>query len=137
MQIYSRLIKNKTKLSHMGNYDCHSLVLLSSFMSYRRIFNNNNATEVPLELQDLAILPEAQEFNPSVSGGFELLNYQFLCSVVQCRPSFVLLSYFTCPLYCLSFYELRLLITSLISLNVSKKHFLFSGRMWSSQQQVL
>jgi hypothetical protein len=34
-----------------------------------------------------------------------------------CRPLFVLLSFFFCPLYCLSFFDVRLLIASLVSSN--------------------
>ena len=35
-----------------------------------------------------------------------------------CRPLFVLFSFFFCPLYCLSFFDVRLLIASLVSSNI-------------------
>jgi len=41
-----------------------------------------------------------------------------LC-VMFCRSSFVLLSFFFCPLCCLSFFDLRILITPLVYSNSS------------------
>ena len=48
------------------------------------------------------------------------LTFSFLCSVLY--TIVVVLLYFILSLYCLSFVDLHLMITRLISLNFSKKH---------------
>ena len=44
--------------------------------------------------------------------------------VVFCRSLFVLLYFFFCPLFCLFFFDLRILITPLVSSNSSLKSYL-------------
>ena len=61
-------------------------------------------------------------FNPQFSVRFVSI-FSFLCNV--CRSLLVFLSFFIWPLYCLSF-DLRILITSLISLKFSSIQSLFS-----------
>ena len=62
----------------------------------------------------------APEFTP----GF-YSNFSFMC--MFCRSLFVLLSFVFWPLCCLSFFDLRLLITSLVSSNSSCTNILCLG----------
>jgi hypothetical protein len=54
---------------------------------------------------------DARRYDPSVLVGFVLLYLSFFCTF--CRSLFVLVSFFFWPLYCLFFFDLRTLITSL------------------------
>jgi len=69
---------------------------------------------MPYVEQELLTLPE----HPRFLVGFVLLDLWFY---VQCfgRSLFVLLFYFFCPLCCLSFFDLRILITPMVSTNSS------------------
>jgi hypothetical protein len=59
----------------------------------------------------------APKFTPVLSG-VRVARSLGLC-VVFCRSLFVLLSFFFWPLCCLSFFDLRILITPLVSSNIS------------------
>ena len=58
---------------------------------------------------------------PEFTPGFQRCScysiYSFMCML--CRSLFVLLSFFFWPLYCLSFFDVRILITPLVSSNSS------------------
>jgi len=53
-------------------------------------------------------------FHLRILAGFVVLDLQFFC-VVFCRSLFVLLFFLVWPLCCLSFFDLRILITPLVS----------------------
>ena len=76
-----------------------------SFMTYQRVCNKNNTTGVTYG---------APEFIPGSSCSI----FNFLCYVSYRCLSF-LLSFFVWPLHCLSFFDLWLLITPLVSSNFS------------------
>ena len=79
-------------------------------------FRHNDETRIIRRVlyvkQELLTLPQHQWMLP-VLIGFVFLIFGFLC--VVCRSLFVLLSFFFWPLYCLSFFNLRLLMTPLVS----------------------
>jgi len=52
----------------------------------------------------------------SVFSGVRVARSLVFCVVVYCRSLFVLLSFFFCPLCCLSFFDLWIFITPLVSL---------------------
>ena len=79
----------------------HNLVL-SSFISYQRMFDTTYATAYP------------SEFTPGLSF---CVARCLVFYVVYYRSLFVFLYFFLWSLFCLSFCELRLLITSLVSSN--------------------
>ena len=68
---------------------------------------------VPLVEQELLTLPEYLSSSPDFSG-FRVARSLALC-VTFCRSLFVLLFFFFWPLCCLSFFDLRILITPLVS----------------------
>ena len=72
---------------------------------------------MPLELAGTGNPSEIPEFIP-VFIGVRVARTLVFC-VVFCRSLFVLLSFFCWPLCCLSFFDLRILITPLESLNSS------------------
>jgi hypothetical protein len=75
---------------------------------------------VPLVAPEMHTFAEHMH-SPRFLVGFVLLNLLFI--VVFCRTLFFVLSFFLWPLiYCLSFFNLRLLITPLVSSNVSYDH---------------
>ena len=84
---------------------------------YHRVCNQNNTTGVTSETG--TIYPSgAPKFSPDVWWeSFVLLDHQFSvqCFVDRCFRS----SCFVWPLCCLSFFDLRILITSLVSTNSS------------------
>ena len=65
---------------------------------------------VPLVEQELLTLPE-HLISPPFLVGFVLLGFCSMC--MFCRSLIVPLFFFFLPLYCLSFFDLRILITSL------------------------
>jgi hypothetical protein len=67
--------------------------------------------------QELLTLPGAPEFTPGFQWGSCYSIFSFMC--MFCRSLFVLLSFFLWLLCCLFFFDLRILITSLISSNSS------------------
>ena len=71
---------------------------------------------VPLVDQELPILPEHTSA-PPVFSGVRVTRSLVLC--VFCRSLFVLLSFFFWPLCCLFFFDIRILITTLVSSNSS------------------
>ena len=80
-------------------------------------------TSLQFMVHKLYFLPfRITRFNPQFLLRFESI-FCFLCNV--CRSLFVFLLFFNWPLYCLSF-DLRILITSLISLNFSSIQSIFS-----------
>jgi hypothetical protein len=60
----------------------------------------------------------APEFTPSFSG-VRVTRSILSCMCIFCRSLVVLLSFFFWPLCCLSFFDLRILITPLVSSNSS------------------
>jgi len=101
---------------------CKHVPVLSSFMTYHR--NVTRVTRlVPLVEQELLTLPEHLSSSPVFSGvRVTPLSTIFTRSLVLCeifcRSLFVPLTIFVWPSCCLSF-DLRILITSLISSNSS------------------
>jgi hypothetical protein len=75
--------------------------------------------------QELPTLPEHMSLPPVFSA--VRVARSFVFCVVFCRLWFVLLFFFYWPLCCLPFFDLRLLITPLVSLNYS--YILFSIRL--------
>jgi hypothetical protein len=72
----------------------------------------------PLVEQELLTLPEHLSSPMDFSGVRVTRSLVFLC-VMFCRSLFVLSSFFFWPLHCLSFFDLRILITILVSYNSS------------------
>jgi hypothetical protein len=72
---------------------------------------------VPLVEQELFNLPGAPEFTPDFKSGSCYSFYSFIC--MFCRSLFVLLYFFFWPLCCLSLFDLRNMITPLVSSNSS------------------
>ena len=68
---------------------------------------------VPLVEQVLLTLPEHLS-SPPVFSGVHVTRSLVLC-LMFCRSLFVLLSFFFWPLCCLFFFDIRILITSLVS----------------------
>ena len=91
------------------------LPVLSSFMTYHRICNYNNATGVTSGGGN-AYPSREPEFTPGFQWSSCYSIFSFMC--MFCRSLFVLLSFFFWPLRCLSF-VLRILITPLVSSNPS------------------
>ena len=76
-----------------------------------------NHTTLPLVEQELVTLPEYLNSLPVFSRVCVARSLVF--SVVFCSSFFVPISFFFWPLYCLSFFDLRFLITPLLSLSSS------------------
>jgi hypothetical protein len=76
--------------------------------------------------QELLTLPEHLS-SPSVFSVVRAAQSLVFC-VMFCRSSFAFLSFFIWPLCCLSFFDLRLLITPLVSSNSS-----YRDKVWDSQ----
>ena len=93
-----------------STYRKHFLIL-SSFMTYHRIFNQINTTDVTSG----AGTAGAPEFTPGFQWSSCYSIVSFMC--MSCRSLFVLLYFFFWPLCCLSFFDLRILITPLGSSN--------------------
>jgi len=72
---------------------------------------------VPLVEQELLTLPDHPSSSP-VFNGVRVTRSLVLC-VWFCRSLFVLLYFFCWPLYCLFFFDIRILITPLVSSNSS------------------
>ena len=69
-----------------------------------------------------AYISGASEFTPGFSGFSYYSSFSFMC--MFCRSLFVFLSFFFWSLCCLFFFELRILITPLVSSNSSSySHF--------------
>ena len=84
----------------------------SSFVTYHRICSQSNTMGVASGAE--IVYPSgAPAFTPSFSGVHVTRSVVF-CAVF-CRSLFVRLSFFCLPLCCLSFFDLRILITSFIS----------------------
>ena len=67
--------------------------------------------------QELLTLPEDLSSPPSFQWGSCYSIFSFMC--MFCRSLFVLLCVFIWPLYCLFFFDIRILITPLLSSNSS------------------
>jgi len=77
--------------------------------------------QVPLLVeQTLPTLPEHLS-SPQVFSGFHVTGSLVLCEMF-CRSLFVVLSVFFWPLCCLSFFDLQIQITPLVSSNSSSTH---------------
>ena len=96
--------------------------ILSSFMTYHRVCNQIKTTSVTSGA-GTSYLSGAPEFTPRFLVGFVLLDLQ-LYIYMFCRSLFVLLYFFAWPLFCLFFFDIRILITSLLSSNSSYHLFI-------------
>jgi uncharacterized protein with PQ loop repeat len=67
--------------------------------------------------QDLPTLPEHPSSSPVILVGLCYSIFSFMC--MFCRLLFILLHFFFWPLCCLFFFNLRIMITSLVSSNSS------------------
>ena len=90
-----------------------------AFLTYYRIYNYISMT-VPLLEQELLTTtpscpppPPEHMSSPLISSGFVLCYSIFSFMCMFCRSLFVLFSCFFWPFCCLSFFDLRILITSL------------------------
>ena len=88
--------------------------VLSSWMTYHRMCNKRK--KVPRVEQELLTLPGHLSSLPNCSGVRVARSLGFC--IILCRSLFVLLFSFFWPLYCLSVFGLRILITLLVSSNV-------------------
>ena len=96
---------------------CHKhFLVLSSFMTYHQICNQINTTGATSGA-GTANPSGAPEFTSGFQWGSCYLIFSFIC--MFCRSLFVLLSFFFWPLSCLFFFDLRILITPLVSSNFS------------------
>jgi hypothetical protein len=112
----------------------HNLVL-SSFMTYHRVFDKSNAT------WSKKCLPFR---NTRIRPWFFVIScysiFSFIC--MFSKSLFVLLCFFFWPLCCLFFFDLRLLITPLVSSNSSYdhvygyKHMFEFGRMYCTCLEI-
>ena len=91
------------------------MAIHSSFMTYYQVCNQINRI-CATSGAGTPYSSGAPEFTPGFQCGSCYSIFSFMC--MFCRSLFVLLYYFFWPLYCL-FFDLRILITSLISLNSS------------------
>ena len=94
---------------------CHNPVL-SSLMAYRQVCMKSNTTGVTSEARP-AYNSGTSEFTLVISGVHVAQSLVFC--VVFCESLFDISSFFFWPLYCLSFFDLQLLIISLVSWNFS------------------
>ena len=90
------------------------------------IFYTINMSTNLLVEQELFFLPEHQSSSPVLSG---VLVAQSVLCVVYCNSLLVLLYFLIWSLYCLSL-DLRLLITPLVSSNLSPLFVLFPFLVW-------
>ena len=121
-------VKLKTvKLSFLSNSEnsvIHSYLYNNTFYSAVVLFEQSHfgfilkgfIRQVSLEEQELPTLPEHLSSPPFLCGVFVTQSSVFC--VMFCRSLFVLLNFFFLPLSCL-FFDLRMLITSLVSSNPS------------------
>ena len=88
---------------------------LSSFKTYHRVCNKSNAMGTTCGSRT-AYPPGAPDFLCEV----RVARFWVFC-LVFCTSLFVRLFFFYWPLYCLSFFDLRLLITNFVSSNFLTK----------------
>ena len=88
--------------------------VLSPFMTYHGVCNYGNTMGATCRA-GAAFPSGTPEFTPGFHWGLFCPIISFLYSV--CRSLFAVLSFFILPLYYLSFFDLRFLITPLVSLN--------------------
>ena len=113
--ICNLLFTFQTSLEAMGQ-----LTLIFVFRRYLELYGSpsmHRFLRVPHVEYELLTIPEHMSLPPVFSGVRAARSYVFC--VVICRSFFVLLSFFVYPLCCLSVFDLRLLITSLVSANFS------------------
>jgi hypothetical protein len=89
---------------------CKLLMVISSSSWLITGFVTRLTRRVSLVEQELLTLPEHWSLSPVFSGVRVARSFRVSC-VVFCRSLFVLLSLFLCPLCCVSFFELWILIT--------------------------
>ena len=105
--------KCETKNQRKGNYTCK----YSQFTG----FVSRLTRRVPLVEQELLTPPKHLRSHPFLVG-FVLLDFSIMC--MFCRSLFVLLYFIFWPLCCLFFFDIRILITSLLSSNSSYQLFI-------------
>ena len=101
-------------------YRCLNFVLLSSLMTYHMIFTKSNMTCVTSGSWTTR-LSGTHELTPVFSGVRDARSIIFC--VVFCRSLFVILRLYFWPLYNLSVFYLRLLITPWVFIFSSKKQY--------------
>jgi hypothetical protein len=102
---------------HLKNIYCQA-ICPTIYPTYHWVCNKNNTTGATCGA-GTAYPSGAPEFTTCFSGVRVARSLAF--SVVFCRSLFVL--FFFWPLYCLSFYDLRLLITPLVQILIQiRKH---------------
>ena len=105
---------------------CHDPAL-SSFMTYNWICKINNTTRATRR-RGTGYPSGAPDFTTCFSG-VRVARSLVFC-VILCRSLFVLLCLFTWPLYCLFVFDLRLLITPLMSSSFSQhQKVVYWGRL--------
>jgi hypothetical protein len=94
--------------------------VLFSFLTYHRVVTRLTR-RVPLVELELLLLSEHLRSSP-VSRGVGVTPYLVIC-VFLCRSLFVLLYCFFWPLCCLFFFDIRILITPLLSSKSSYRYY--------------
>ena len=111
----SKLMKWKTiKIQHCQN----SSNMFSVYTWLITGFVTRLIRWVPLVEQELLTLPEHLS-SPPVFSGVRVTRSLVLYTCMFCRSLFVLLYFFFWPLCCLFFFDIRILITPLVSSNSS------------------
>ena len=97
------------------------MTVVATFWIVYMILPKRNTTSVTSGT-GTAYTSEAPEFTPGFWWGSCYSIFSFIC--MFCRSLFVLLYYFFWPLYCLFFFDIRILITPLVSSisSYNKKH---------------
>jgi hypothetical protein len=88
--------------------------VLSSFITYHRVCNKSQTTSSTWG-RETAYLSRKHELTPFFK--WVHVARKLVFCVMFCRLLFVFLSFFAWQLHCLSFFDLRLLITTLVSSN--------------------
>ena len=112
-QVVPWQISEKQSTAKFVNWDS---TLFKFAVLSRSILQANQLVE-PLVEQELPSLPEPLSLPPGFWWGSCFSIFSFMC--IFCRSLFVLLSFFFWPLYCLFFFDIRNVITSLVSSNSS------------------
>ena len=121
-------------VTNINGYILFVVITIRSFPHLLRItgIGIKITRRLPHVEQELPTLPEHLSL-PPVFSGVRLARSLAFC-VVFCRSLFVLSS---CPLYCLSVFDVQLLITSLVSSNCSIAYTLMSVLFNCQRQNIL
>ena len=111
----------KESVLYMCDSDIDFAISFYDFSWLNTGFVTRVTRQVSQVKQELLTFPEYQS-SPSVLSGVHISRSLVLC-VMFCRSLFVLLYFFFWPLCCLSFFDLRILITPLVSSNSSSIRF--------------